>query len=269
MCASRHDWEVVCVEADSNIMLAIRRAHSTAVSLDGRPQRQSLRNTGQFYKLSKANHPDLHPNDPAKAKQFVKISEAYATLGSEEKKARYDRDFMRVQQAGPTSSHTPHGSHSSATTGPGGRPASGLSRRRTQFHGPPPSFYRSGGWGEHSEKRSEHASKASHSHEARGESASGPAGPGMGPGGFAQGVDNDVPHFDNRAHTRTHSEIERNRHRTRRKRAVRYEEADLGGGSSSIFNFFVISGLLGSIALFSSAAYGAAVPSQKKQSNDS
>ncbi|KAF2166710.1 hypothetical protein M409DRAFT_54504 [Zasmidium cellare ATCC 36951] len=211
----------------------------------------------QFYKLSKANHPDLHPNDQSASQRFVKISEAWATLGSPEKKQRYDRDFIRTQQAPSSGGPVPHGSFSSSsTTGPGGRPASGLSRRRTQFRGPPPSFYRSGGWGKHSEKRSEHASKASHTNEAQGHSASGPAGPGMGPSGFAMGFDSDVPHFDNRAHTQTHSEIERTRHKARRKRAVRVEEPESVAGNSVLFNFFVLTGILGVVAGVGNAVYG-------------
>jgi len=53
----------------------------------------------QFYKLSKSNHPDLHPNDPSKSKRFVAISEAYSILGSPEKRQTYDRDFLPSTQA--------------------------------------------------------------------------------------------------------------------------------------------------------------------------
>lgn len=163
---------------------------------------------------------------------------------------------VQQQQKSSTNGPTPQGSYSSASTGPGGRPASGLSRRRTQFRGPPPSFYRSGGWGEHSDKRSEHANKASHTNETSGQSASGPAGPGMGPGGFQMGYDGDVPHFDNRSHTQTHSEIE-NRHRTRRKRASQYESAEMAGnGSSVLFNFLMLTGVLGVAIGTSAAVYG-------------
>ncbi|TKA78179.1 hypothetical protein B0A55_03900 [Friedmanniomyces simplex] len=197
----------------------------------------------QFYKLSKAHHPDLHPNDPTAAQRFVLVSEAHATLGSAEKKARYDRDFLRAQPSS-GAAHTPSGSFSSASTHAGGRPASGLSRRRTQFRGPPPSFYRSGGWGEHSEKRSEAASSASHSHEAQGQSQSGPTGPaGTGPGGFTSGFDNDVRHFDHLGHLKTHSTLEQNRHRARRKARVHAAESD-HAGQSALFNFVMISGVL-------------------------
>ncbi|KAI7081810.1 hypothetical protein KC356_g8866 [Hortaea werneckii] len=221
----------------------------------------------QFYKLSKAHHPDLHPEDPHAAQRFVRISEAHATLGSPEKKEKYDRDVVRPSQTGPGGGFggagaggAPPGSFSSSTSGPGGRPASGLSRRRTQFRGPPPSFYRSGGWGAYGAKREENAYKASSSWEARGESASGPSGPaagenpgsysagggGTGPGGFTQGFDNDVRHFDQRGHQRTHSHIERNRHRARRRSAKGISEAeiDYSGGNPTVFNFVVVGGVL-------------------------
>ncbi|KAI7549605.1 hypothetical protein KC331_g3693 [Hortaea werneckii] len=217
----------------------------------------------QFYKLSKAHHPDLHPEDPHAAQRFVRISEAHATLGSPEKKEKYDRDVVRPSQAGPSGggggAGAPPGSFSSSSsTGPGGRPASGLSRRRTQFRGPPPSFYRSGGWGAYGAKREENAYKASSSWEARGESASGASGPaagenpssysagGTGPGGFTQGFDNDVRHFDQRGHQRTHSHIERNRHRARRRSAKGISEAeiDYSGGNPTVFNFVVVGGVL-------------------------
>lgn len=139
-----------------------------------------------------------------------------------------------------------------ASTGPGGRAPSGLSRRRTQFKGPPPSFYKSGGWGDHGTKRQEASERASHTREAQGRSASGPQGPGMGPGGFATGFDDDVPHFDAQGHYKTHEQIRRERHernriraRIRRKQGASFDDV---GGSSTLFNFFVIGGVLGGIA---------------------
>ncbi|KAK4549915.1 hypothetical protein LTR36_005216 [Oleoguttula mirabilis] len=217
----------------------------------------------QFYKLSKAHHPDLHPDNPHASQRFVQISEAHATLGSPDKKSKYDRDFLRTQHPPASSSTHPTGSYSSHSSPAGGRPASGLSRRRTQFHGPPPSFYRSGGWGQHSEKRAEHADKASHAHEAQGNTTSqststdGPAG--TGPGGFTTGVDNDVRHFDHQGHYRTHSTIERTRHKARRKQwqsVSDRDDLDYGGGSSMLFNFVLMSGVLGSIFGISYGLFG-------------
>lgn len=100
----------------------------------------------------------------------------------------------------------------------GGRAASGLSNRRTQFRGPPASFYRNGGWGNHSEKRAE----------AQGAGEPGAEKPdigrnfdsrmgGMGPGQQPWGHGNDVPHFDKQGHFRTHEGIHAERRRQQRK----------------------------------------------------
>lgn len=184
----------------------------------------------QFYALSKANHPDLHPNDPSKSKRFVAISEAYSVLGSPEKRQSYDRDFLPSRQ--PSSHHGSYSSHSPA----GARPASGLSKRRTQFKGPPPSFYRSGGWGAHSEKRSQHATSGPQ------ETYDHPTAPGTGPGGFTHGMDNDVPHFDQRGHHVRQAKLERSR-----RRRVDDADYDYSGGGGALWQFVVVSGVLGVI----------------------
>lgn len=66
----------------------------------------------------------------------------------------------------------------------------------------------------------------------------------MGPGGFASGFDNDVPHFNQRGHYQTHSTIEQTRNRVRRKRGVSAEDLGFETNSSVLFNFLAISGLL-------------------------
>ena len=109
----------------------------------------------QFYALSKKYHPDVN-HTPSASERFVKISEAYHILGSAEKKGKYDRDLSRAQ--GSTSGYAGNasgGSYSSRGSGgpAGGRPASGLSKRRSQFRGPPPSFYAQGGYGTQGAKR--------------------------------------------------------------------------------------------------------------------
>ena len=161
----------------------------------------------QFYQLSKTHHPDHNPNDPKASDRFVKISEAYAVLGSPQKRERYDQDIQRAQRV--PSRHTHQGSHSSSSTPFGSRPASGLSRRRTQFKGPPPSFYRSGGWGQQGAKRQTQA-KTEGGTADTGKRQSGGFGTGQGQAGFA----NDVPHFDQEGHYRTQEQQDRRR-RTR------------------------------------------------------
>ncbi|KAI9796607.1 MAG: hypothetical protein M1825_006531 [Sarcosagium campestre] len=219
----------------------------------------------QFYALSKTHHPDRNPSDPTASARFVQISEAYAVLGSPQKRERYDRDIFRRTTNSPPMYR---GSHASTTptgspgTGPaGGRPASGLSRRRTQFRGPPPSFYRSGGWGAHAEKRSKEQAGSGRGGESAGATSgfgrdSGPAayadspswpqnsryaragmgadggGRGFGPGDTQSGFDYDVPHFDRDAHFRTQEQQD---YRRRRRRAAAQRGAGFrgGGGSSS------------------------------------
>ena len=220
----------------------------------------------QFYKLSKANHPDLHPNDSSKSKRFVAISEAYSILGSAEKRKTYDRDFLPSTQSysGGSSDFSGHrGSYSSHSTPAGGRPASGLSKRRTQFKGPPPSFYRSGGYGSQSEKRSQHAPSGpdgTYDH---------PTAPGTGPGGFAQGIDNDVPHFDQHGHQVRHENLDRSRHRARRSVERTLDDLDYGGGSSPLFQFVMVSGVLGIIlGVGSFVSKGSGRPVSKKKEGD-
>jgi curved DNA-binding protein CbpA len=73
--------------------------------------------------------------------RFAQLSESYSVLANPEKRKRYDRDHFRAQQASrsPTRAAGHTGSYA------GSRPASGLSKRRGVFRGPPPSFYGHGG----------------------------------------------------------------------------------------------------------------------------
>lgn len=90
-----------------------------------------------FYTLSKESHPDLNPNDSKASDRFSQISESYSVLSDPEKRRIYDRDHMRTHH-GRTGGPGHRGSYA------GSRPASGLSKRRGSFRGPPPSFYAHG-----------------------------------------------------------------------------------------------------------------------------
>lgn len=80
----------------------------------------------------------MNPEDPDAGQRFSEISEAYATLGNDDKRRRYDRDVMpRFSRAGSRAGSRSARSGSYA----GSRPATGLSKRRGTFRGPPPSFY--------------------------------------------------------------------------------------------------------------------------------
>jgi len=222
----------------------------------------------QFYKLSKANHPDLHPNDSSKSKRFVAISEAYSILGSVEKRKTYDRDFLPSTQSFSSSGGSDfsghRGSYSSYSSPAGGRPASGLSKRRTQFKGPPPSFYRSGGYGAQGEKRSQHAPNGPEETYDHHNSAA-----GTGPGGFTQGMDNDVPHFDQHGHQVRHEKLDRSRHKARRRVERTLDDLDYSGGSSPLVQFLLISGVLGIIlSVGSVVAGGSGRPVAKRKEGD-
>ena len=184
----------------------------------------------QFYSLSKSHHPDHNLNDPQASERFVKISEAYAVLGSPQKRERYDRDIQGAQ--GASRSNTPQGSHSSSSTPFGSRPASGLSRRRTQFKGPPPSFYRSGGWGAQGSKRQAQAEGPGSGGTA--EPRGGGFGPGQGQTGF-----NDVPHFDKEGHHRTQEQQDQ-----RRRRRMKEESVEFAEGGSVLIHFFLIAAVV-------------------------
>ena len=148
----------------------------------------------------------------------MEISEAYAVLGSPQKRVRYDKDTQHADDRLAQSSY--RRSHSSSTTPFGSRPASGLSRRRTQCKGPPPSFYRSGEWGQHGSRRQAQASTAK-------SAATKAYGRGIRPGQGQSGLDNDVPHFNQEGHTRGQEQQDRRRRRRSKDDDVEYVE----GGS--------------------------------------
>jgi curved DNA-binding protein CbpA len=199
----------------------------------------------QFYALSKKHHPDRNKNDPDASTRFVKISEAYHTLSAPDKRTQYDAQLR--QSEGPSSrwggsgaaSH-PQGSYSSAGFA-GSRPASGLNKRRTTFRGPPPSFYKSGGYGNQGAKRAEHAEREANEHASYGDYG------GFGPGQQRQGKH--VPHFDDIRHKETHEQIYEHI-QTRRRRSPIYrrgdEEYNRGG---MLANFLLVSSAIGLIGL--------------------
>ncbi|KAL8857344.1 MAG: hypothetical protein Q9178_006110 [Gyalolechia marmorata] len=193
----------------------------------------------QFYALSKHHHPDRNPNDSHAAERFVEISEAYAVLGNPTKREKYDRETGISSPGRSSGAH--RGSHSSSSPY-GARPASGLSRRRTQFRGPPPSFYRSGGWGSHGAKRQRQAdaTASAHASAASASSNSGTSGRGgFGPAGSSDGLDYDVLHFDRDVHIRTQEQQDQ-----RRQRRAGVEATDYSAGENMLWKFVFVSGIL-------------------------
>jgi DnaJ-class molecular chaperone with C-terminal Zn finger domain len=201
--------------------------------------------TRQFYALSLTHHPDRNRDDPSATSRFANISSAYNVLGNSSKRSRYDRDHGIVAHntssthstatAGqhPMGSHSSHGSnlHKSYV---GSRPASGLSKRRGPFKGPPPSFYAHGGYG-------------TTARTAAGAGTSSAAGGGAGaasshedPTSFIN--QNPIHHFNARSHFRTQS-AEDERRRRRRMRNLGFD-VDQNVGGSLLLRFLVVSGIL-------------------------
>ncbi|KAJ4155635.1 hypothetical protein LMH87_000871 [Akanthomyces muscarius] len=210
-----------------------------------------------FYKLSKAHHPDANRNDPNAAHTFSLLSESYTLLSDPSRRATYDRDVIARLQ--PSSSATPsHGSyHSAAYPSAGGRPASGLSKRRGTFRGPPPSFYRNGGWGAQTDRRrraedqaSASSSSSAHYTNYEGSSSGGDAFTAQqAPGGRFHRAEDDVPpHFDKEAHRRTH-EKEDERRWARRRRALDEEDVEFEPQASLGAHFAIVLGILGATVL--------------------
>ncbi len=159
-------------------------------------------------------------------------------LGNFEKRQKYDRTIERT--TGIPRTNIRRGSHASSAYG--ARPASGLSRRRTQFRGSPPSFYRSGGWGSQAERRQSEADAVASAGAARTAGGGGFGGGGFGPGQAQTGWD--VPHFDREAHLRTQEQQQR-RWMLRRRTA---EEDAVYGGAGMLIQFLLVGGVI-SLAL--------------------
>ncbi|KAI0099460.1 DnaJ-domain-containing protein [Daldinia grandis] len=214
-----------------------------------------------FYSLSKTHHPDHNPSNPHASRRFMRISEAYSVLSIPAKRAAYDRDTLRLhhhQHPHPPSSHPARRGSYSSTNPAGGRPASGLSRRRGTFQGPPPSFFRSGGWGAHGAKRraahdeSTGSSSSSSSSSTSQTSSSRSSSPGtdsfgaggMGPGQtpFGRGAEDDVPHFDRISHERTGRHNDTRRAARRVRSDSQYNNIELERSTAG--TFFLIGGVL-------------------------
>ncbi|EPQ63455.1 Bgt-557 [Blumeria graminis f. sp. tritici] len=186
-----------------------------------------------FYALSKAHHPDRNPTDPQASAKFIALSTAYSVLGTPSKRASYDLTILPASQAQSQYSPVQRGSYSS-TNPAGGRSPSGLSRRRTRFCGPPPSFHRNGGWGEFAEKRrgasvSPARDKKKQANPAHSETY----GELRSNQGYNQLKPDDVTHFDKASHLRTHENQQKRQ--TRSKRDIEDSEVEYARGIAGPF----------------------------------
>ncbi|KAF2651354.1 DnaJ-domain-containing protein [Lophiostoma macrostomum CBS 122681] len=222
----------------------------------------------QFFSLSKTHHPDKNPNDPTASTRFVAISEAYHILSVPDKRAQYDAQLSQQHGSGRTrgwAGAAPQGSYSSHSFA-GSRPATGLNKKRGTFRGPPPSFYKAGGYGRHGAKRAEYAQhQTTGSSSSSGFNSSASFGAGAGPGantsepgdtteggmGHGQGEQGfEVPHFDDQAHKRMHDHVNEYIMSRRRRERVSEETEDVRG-NGTLVNFFVVTGVLAVIFVVS------------------
>ena len=125
-----------------------------------------------------------------------------------------------------------------------------MNKKRSTFRGPPPSFYKAGGYGEYGAKRAEHAynpNSGGTTNEEAPQESYGDFGGGFGPGQQTQG--REVPHFDDKRHKETQESV--NEHisgrRRRGRRSINIEE-ELERGKTLV-HFLVVSGTIGIIGL--------------------
>ncbi|KAJ6085812.1 hypothetical protein N7486_004183 [Penicillium sp. IBT 16267x] len=204
----------------------------------------------KFYALSLKHHPDRNRKDPEAGQRFARISAAYNVVGHASKRAIYDRDNGFHAQHHGHGHGVPHGSHSSHTAHPnkggsyaGSRPASGLSKRRGTFHGPPPSFYDQGGYGATGRTGREGAYAGSS--DEFGETRKKEDDP-EDPMGFI--YRNPLRHFNAQAHFKTQSAEDKRRIERRRKakrEAFKENGAVMASGNFQASEFFIVCGIFG------------------------
>ncbi|KAL4921211.1 DnaJ domain-containing protein [Aspergillus aurantiobrunneus] len=199
----------------------------------------------KFYSLSLRHHPDRNPNDPSSSSRFAKISSAYQVLSNSTKRSTYDRDHGIHAYASQSTHSTanpgqhPMGSHSSHASYFGSRPASGLSKRRGVFRGPPPSFYAHGGYGNRRAPNTGSGSTRS------GGSSTGAAGSAERDDDPTAFIDrNPVSHFNARGHYRTQTAEDARRQERRSRSHADINEQYIGSRGDFIVRFVAVSGIL-------------------------
>ena len=124
----------------------------------------------------------------------------------------------------------------------GSRPASGLSKRRGPFRGPPPSFYKHGGYGR-TGRTSAASGQGGHKSGASGRHNPGAAPDPEDPTAFVDR--NPVSHFNARGHYRTQTAEDARRHERQSKaRRVTVDEELLRTGGHSTLRFITVCGIL-------------------------
>ncbi|KAJ5614351.1 hypothetical protein N7528_008005 [Penicillium herquei] len=243
-------------------------------SISNQPQQHHKSKKRQYYALCLRHHPDHNREDPDANKKFLRLTTAYNTLRNASKRAAYDREHGFHHTLTHSHGH-PVGSHSSHTAAhyggsyAGSRPASGLSKRRGTFQGPPPSFYAQGGYGKTGRTGFEGAYTGPSSGESNGSRKEDDP---EDPMGFI--YRNPLGHFNARAHFRTQSAEDRRR--SERRKAAREEamkQDDFlrthGGGHIDFTMLFKIQRLLGGVAGALDAAEAARKRKEKERTTSS
>ncbi|KAL5050313.1 hypothetical protein BDW71DRAFT_173591 [Aspergillus fruticulosus] len=203
----------------------------------------------KFYALSLAHHPDRNPNDPSASSRFARISSAYQTLSNSSKRSTYDHDHgihSRTSQS-THSTATPgqhpmgsHGSHGASYFG--SRPASGLSKRRGVFKGPPPSFYAHGGYGNNRVRRAGGFYSAGSGSGGGSAGAAGSTGKEDDPTGFIDR--NPISHFNARGHYRTQTAEDARRQERRSRVDADINKQYIGSRGDFALRFIAVSSIL-------------------------
>ncbi|KAL4809058.1 DnaJ domain-containing protein [Aspergillus unguis] len=201
----------------------------------------------KFYSLSLAHHPDRNPNDPTASSRFAKISSAYQTLSNSTRRSTYDRDHGIHAYASQSTHSTanpgqhPMGSHSSHASYFGSRPASGLSKRRGVFRGPPPSFYAHGGYGGRN-RRAAGSGGGAYSGAAGSAGSEAGAGKEDDPTSFIDR--NTVPHFNARGHYRTQTAEDARRQERHSRTKADINDQYIGSQGDFAVRFVAVSSIL-------------------------
>lgn len=196
----------------------------------------------RFYALSKTHHPDLHPTDKTAVQKFQQISESYSVLSDPDRRRRYDRDVLHL--------HHQHRQNSSSYnvndpqqqrggTYAGSRAPTGLSKRRSAFRGPPPSYFRHGQGGSYDPNVNPSARASSSANTAYdGHNYTGPGG-----GGSGTTYDPDAPDFDARPVYKTQT-AEDSRRNARRAAALAEAQEAAEADGDFWARFVIVTGVL-------------------------
>ncbi|KAI7904327.1 DnaJ domain-containing protein [Cokeromyces recurvatus] len=83
--------------------IQLQKNYYRILNLDEKANKRAIKLN--YYKLSKKYHPDLNPNNKKAHQSFLEINEAYAVLGNEANKKKYDLDLNNDTNENTLSKH--------------------------------------------------------------------------------------------------------------------------------------------------------------------